>query len=510
VADDVTRAPDLAAASPQPPSDDGLMSALRQSQVSPLASNPMFQMGSALQGFASGMRGQNNPALTFLEHDQANRERQIRTQMQLSQIQDRKKKEQASQAKSELEILQGLMSGADTMSPEAKSALGKDFSGTWKRAFGSEVNPLYVDQVLNKPLSNDRLKQLILDRRAGLSPEAVADKYKVPIARVGEYEKMVQDPIALKTLFGMNVDDLDLAGTRAAHTRTSNWAQEHGYTLGSDRWRDLTTVATEMFKKAPMDLSPTELVQAQGKAQLALEAREQQKEQRHLQNQLTIADATARRTSALEDQRHQNRLDLEEAKRKGKQLDPAKAIKLLEPIRAAGTVSSELDKMLEGYEAMATKGLVPKSTGLLSAVGAKATQMTRFNDPDWKKFTQLWGPRMIGLVDRGAFDEKGVRAVSVFKNQLDATTGLPMSVEAMRSMIRELKDSSRTRATTQLETLKAVNAPDEVIQRAQEMVGGLASGPSGASGKIRVRRKADGKTGTIDAGDFDPAKYEKQ
>ena len=93
----------------------------------------------------------------------------------------------------------------------------------------------------------------------------------------------------------------------------------------------------------------------------------------------------------------------------------------VKPVEAYVSAWDGLEKLKGAIVNLDRKGLLPKNPTAMATVFAGWDRDVRAKgDPDVVLFRQLWGPVVFGAVDRGMFDEKNVRAMAMFKEQIGA------------------------------------------------------------------------------------------
>jgi hypothetical protein len=120
----------------------------------------------------------------------------------------------------------------------------------------------------------------------------------------------------------------------------------------------------------------------------------------------------------------------------------AQVKQFVEPLQKQVGLMGDLQQMDKLYDSMNAKGLVPGDNA--SKIGMTLSKLKREwlnpTDPDVVNFKQLIGPFLIGEVDRGAFDEKGGRALAQFSSQLKLGEDMP-SATAFKQYTKSLRDS---------------------------------------------------------------------
>jgi len=148
-----------------------------------------------------------------------------------------------------------------------------------------------------------------------------------------------------------------------------------------------------------------------------------------------------------------------------------------------GQIRSDLGVLREAAKGLDKSGLLPPhgATGL----DVFASRLQReYLDPTnvhYVRFMQLWSPIMIGEVDRGIFDEKGVRSIQAFQQQIDITKSLP-SYRAIEALLATLDQSLQSK----LPRVRAVRDPMGRILRAEPIPQEAPAGPAGPAPGQRI------------------------
>lgn len=115
-----------------------------------------------------------------------------------------------------------------------------------------------------------------------------------------------------------------------------------------------------------------------------------------------------------------------------------------EPVQQMAKASEMVDKLSQSIDKIGEKNLLPKDGANFIGVARSRFNREWLNptDPDFVTLKGLYGPVMIGMIDRGVFDEKGVRAFVAFQQQFDMVNNMP-SRNALQQLMSTLRDSMR-------------------------------------------------------------------
>lgn len=132
---------------------------------------------------------------------------------------------------------------------------------------------------------------------------------------------------------------------------------------------------------------------------------------------------------------------------------------------------NDLQRMRELAKQIQADGLLPPS-GTTSIGMWIANKKRAWLDPSndaLVSFRGLFGPVLIGQVDRGVFDEKGVRAIQAFKANFDMIDKMP-SYSAMDRFLSEVEGSIRSKMRTD-PGAGGAGPPDEIHRSMRSLSG---------------------------------------
>lgn len=118
-----------------------------------------------------------------------------------------------------------------------------------------------------------------------------------------------------------------------------------------------------------------------------------------------------------------------------------------ETLEKMSFADQSLTMLLKAYRDLQRErpDLLPQSGEVLEQWRGRVMRALSPNDPKLIVVTQLSNPVWIGAVDRGLFDERGVRALAAFEQQV-AMAHNPPPLEAVEQLVATLQESMRNRA----------------------------------------------------------------
>lgn len=399
------------------------MSALRQSQQPPaIASNPLFQMGTALQGFASGMHGQPNPALGILEQQKRQQDQQLLRQVQMSQIQGRLRKERDQRNQQLISLTDGLINATD---PQARLIGWKERARLMKES-GMQIPDSIVPMLAKGDIDAKKLDRATLYLASGMDDQGVMaltglDRGSLAFARQLKDSDDMRHHLGLQTRAQMAKDVAD------TELKLRKAKLDEAKALLDERKADITEQREGRLERNMLEM------RAESRRREDLAERRQ--------------DLAERRETARESEVGR-RFDFME-KNLGKKLD-TKEQRRQETL----TVMEDSINLMESYaDNLDKKNYLTKSAagplggflyGNLQPLKAAGNRELFPHDPDWVAWKQLQAS-LIGF-DRTVLNDIGARAFQAFKNQFALFDNPPSKAaidEVIKNMRRLLDDAKK-------------------------------------------------------------------
>lgn len=465
-----TQAPDMQSATgvPAPPegmSQGGLIDALRSRGTLPAnlaqtmqpvggGSNTGLAVGSGMLNALSGGNAAMNP---YLQQQQEQQNKQFWQQRELARMQTQEQSRRAKQDEAAYTISKDLMRSE---SPDARKAGAQGvvrYLGTL--GIPKEQMPTgIVEGLASRRMTDADVNSMLRDIHMGMDDQALAVKYQnASPADIQQARTAKDSPVALKAL-GLKTPEEQLKTTYDLRIAAANALKaEHPELAG-----DANTVgaiqmkARELFQKDYAELSSVEQQRAYAAA---------------------IADKQAREDDLL---RRKGEMDLSKLlmglqfkvnnPTAAKPLPPQTKLKILEPFTKIQGVTQGVAMVEDAIDELDKIGALPKGNDVASQYSAKLYRSTVLkNHPAVVKFEQLWGPVSIGQIDRGMFDEKGVRAVQAFQKQLNAVDNMPPA-QAMKEYLATVRRELERKMGDDVTNLEGIdNMPPDVLQQATRM-----------------------------------------
>ena len=447
---------------------DTLLGVLQQIQAlsaQPLVpDNPLMGAGAALQGFAAGTQGRANPALDMLRQQRQQQLTGLGTQAQIAgsmaTISHQAETERHARAneKARADELR-LRFGQDFL--KSDSTDGRLFGAQellkfGQEKFGVQAPPDLAVRLATKMLTPDEEKRVMGDLLAGVSPQKIQEQ--VPNFRVTDlpyYQQLVQNDDALKAR-GFT------PRAQLAEDARKRQVAEHGDTLsmlglsGTGRIaEDARNYIQTTLNKMPWEATPQEAADA-------------------------VKRATAQRDARANEMLRLSR-DRAEIAKKAFDLAAGKASifgfeKVIKPLQKQASLIESLALMDDLVDKL--PNLPPHGASLPAAKVAEWKRAWQNpTDPNLFTFKQLWGPIMIGQVDRGWFDEKGIRAMQAFEQQINVTQH-PPSAQALHQFLGVLKASIQAQMQRTGQMSKSLPIPPEIRALIDPAIGGLTGSPA--------------------------------
>jgi len=150
------------------------------------------------------------------------------------------------------------------------------------------------------------------------------------------------------------------------------------------------------------------------------------------------------------------------------------------PIKKKASILEQIDKLKAVIDNI-PEGAFPSGTDLPSQLAADFRRNVQYRgDNSVFQFQQLWGPISVGQIDRGMFDEKGVRAIQAFQKQLGAADKFPPKA-ALKAYLDNVRESLVRSGTQNISEAQKLGFRPEVLDVMREVwapYGDTGKGPS--------------------------------
>ncbi len=148
-----------------------------------------------------------------------------------------------------------------------------------------------------------------------------------------------------------------------------------------------------------------------------------------------------------------------------------KRLKELEPFQKAGKLADGLNELERIYTQLETAHpeLVPQSGELFDAWSARAQRFLKPGDTSLAQLKMLWNQVIVGLLERGWADEKGVRALAVFQSQINIQDQMPPP-EALHAVMKSIRGLVRKGVDRDLEARSKLGYSPEELAIARTFV----------------------------------------
>ena len=462
MADDTIRPPDMvgAGAYSQPQNPSTLIDLLRSQGSMPTEAlamlggppaSPGQAYASALAGGVSQMRGQPNP----VQQQMAQQQQQQMQQMVLMQrVQEHRQKMAMQQEQRYLDMADTFLKSDD----ERTRTYGAKMRVSAAKRMGVNVPESLAEGLATRRLTDKASSDILVRMGMGYDDTMLSRIYPdLKAEDLAAYRGLAQDPKALRAA-GFDPDQVR-KGQLDMRIKAGQAAEAGHPELRGDARRVQAAIIAHQKTTGKSYLEGD--AGSQTKALEAANQQVQDEDERRakLQNQLTFDRALLLA---------QIRADMAAKK----PLTPIQKQKLLEPVLKSRDVLRSLDTLDEQIDSMDKLGALPTGEDWFSQQKSRIYRETvlRGNQAVFN-FKQLWGPISIGQIDRGMFDEKGIRAIQAFSKQLDAVDNI-VPAKAMKDYTRTVREQINRKVRDSVADWEDLGYPEDVIGVAKRVLPG--------------------------------------
>ena len=421
----------------------GILQRLRDLSQQPVVpQNPMAQLGTVLQGFSAGAQGQPNPALQMFQQQRQQEVQGLAQQAHiggtLTTLQHQKMQMDQEREKQLMSVYQHVLEKSPT--PEGRLWAAEGLLNYGQTKFKVQPPPGLAMKLAAKKLTPDEEKMILTDLTAGIPPETIHDKIpNFQMTDLPYYQQLSGNSMALKARGLPLPAELAEAARLRSEAVAKSQLERIGLSGTGPVAEEARNFVTRTYKKPPELALPEEAAAGLAHGH----AREDQREARR--------KAQSDRTYALQSKA----LDLAAGRVSGQQFQA-----VIRPLIAQSTALENVRRLSALVDALPN----------LPAEGAKASSVLvaewkrAWNNPTEKNlvaFKQLWGPIIVGQLDRETYGEKGVRAMQAFQKQFDLLDRLP-SRTALKNLFRIYEDSISSAMQMTGKAASAVNLTPDV------------------------------------------------
>lgn len=460
MADEAIRPPDQvsAGATPEAPDQAGIVNALRSLGPPPQAAlqnimqpMPGPNMGSAFgSGALAGLAGQpgQNPYLQQQQHSQSSLFYQ---QLNMQREQDRRADRAFKQNEATLEIEKGLL---DTL-PDSplRNRLAEGYAKKVGQYTGNPLIGQLGAAIATKKLSPDDVNGILMDGAQKMDPQLIALRHpNVPVQRIQQI--LQTDPKTLERI-GADSESARKSKLLDQQIKEATLAEKNHPELKGDAKTVQAMIALhrKLYGKDYMEGDS----QTQAKAYELAHAQSLAEEEKmlRLKSQLDVSKAIEIAT-------------IKASVVQQKPLTPMQKTKAIEPISRARNTMGAVQKLEQIVDSM-PEDVFPKGEDMASQLWAKGKRATMYRgNSALQQFEQWWGPVSIGQIDRGMFDEKGVRAIQAFSKQVGMVDNLPPR-KAVKDYIQTVKDNLTRKMGEDVQDMEDLNYPPDVTSVARKI-----------------------------------------
>lgn len=464
----VVRPPDQVASGgmPAPPDTGGMVDALRSGGTPPAAlSNimqppvyPQANVGSAIgSGGLSAMGGHPgaNPYLSGLQQQQTSLFYQQLNQQYQALAVEKQRAAEEDRAFRKNATLMTIEKGVLDSLPEGP--LRAQVAGSYAKKLSQITgNPLYGDlgaALATKKISVEDVNGIMQDGAQKMDPQLIALRHpNVPPQKIQQI--LQSDPKTLERL-GADSDRVRQDKIVDSQIKQATLAEKQHPELKGDAKLVHSMLAAHLTAtgKDYTQGTPESQAAAYHLAKTESEAREEKLIQMKSQADLAKAIELAQIRASITAQ---------------KPLTPMQKTKAIEPLaRARGTMTA-IDK-LESIVDQMPEGVFPGGDNVGSQMLAKVRRATTYkNNSALQQFEQWWGPVSIGQIDRGMFDEKGVRAIQAFNKQVGFVDNLPPR-QAVKDYLKTVRDHLSGKMGSDIGDMEDLGYPPDVVMAAKKI-----------------------------------------
>ncbi len=417
---------------------------------------PLANIGSAIGSgglAAMGGRPGTNPYLTGLDDQQRSLFYQ---QLHAQQEQDRRTDRAFAQNKTLLTIEKGVLDSLEE--GPLKDKLAQQYAQRLSQFTGNPLLGGVGAALATKKLSTEQMNGVLMDGAQKMDPQLIALRHQIPVDEVKQI--LAIDP---KTLERLGADDQRTRESKILDFKIKEATlaeKEHPELKGDAREVHLMLATHQKLFGKDYQQGDT---QSRAKAYDLAHAQYQAEEERKLRIKSQLDMEKAIEVAMI---RAQTQAQLAA----NRPLSPLQKTKALEPLtKARGTM--EAVRKLEDIVDQIPEDALPQSENIASQLWAKYKRNSKYpGNTAIQQFEQWWGPVAIGQIDRGMFDEKGLRAIQAFTKQVGMVDNLPPR-QAIKDYLGTIKTHLTNKMGSDISDMEDLNYPPDVVGVAKKTVG---------------------------------------
>lgn len=417
---------------------------LLQALQNPPKRSLLDTIGASMSGFAAGAKGQDNPYLTRLDHEQSAKIERLKA---VNEIQQKRAAKSLEDTKATRTVLEHLI---ETTEDKAQRDQFIDQYVKLGQQAGIETPQAIVYGWKNSGMKSERIAALARD----------IDSYRGPDGKVSPQDraKLAQTyaPFGLSdTALSDMIDKLDPSKPNSQASRDfyklpnvtenkskaadlqkktrDNWVGDHPEFADNEKAgrfgvagyaNEFTqdTYGRPLYSLSPDNPEDAKILKmardyAYRRAEKTTKEQADQKFNEDIRMKQAESDIIRQREIAVAQARGEVGAT--------KPMPVTARIKVLKPLDDADKGVGNLEIMRETAQNLNQKGFLPTGPTQAQSVLPRLKQWWNSNDVDILAMRQLTSPIMVGQIDRGMFDEKGSRSMQMFHAQIELVKNMP-------------------------------------------------------------------------------------